>query len=111
MSELVRFSPDRLNGRLLKSCVGCLRDQVTSAGSGDRSQRLEILRQYRLDFGGYIDVRVELVDEVDRNLIADRRVGDQLGAGLRPLVRVEQLLARPVGENGEDREDRREDYE
>ena len=59
----------------------------------------------------HIDVRVHLVDEEAGYLGPDVLVLQQLAAGLGPVVGVQQLAVRPHREDGDEREEGREDDE
>ena len=82
---------------------------VAQRAGGGRGERIEPGRERRADLLGDVDVRVQLVDEVDGDLVADHGVGEHLGARLRPVVGVEHLPVQPDGEQRDEREQARDD--
>ena len=90
---------------------------LVGAGAGDRAHRAgdragELLRfagENVFEFFFDVDVFVERVDEVVGDGFADLDVGDQLVAGVDPVVGVQGLAFDPDPEHAEEGEDRAED--
>lgn len=60
---------------------------------------LERLGKRLAELARHVHAGVHLIDEVDRELVADDAVLQQLGAGPRPVVGVQKLPVRPHGED------------
>ena len=87
----VRLLPERLHGRAAEQVVGRAYRELAQA-AGDRGrERLDLWRKTGLELGGNVDVRVQLVDEIERESAADLVVLEQPGARRHPLVGIQRL--------------------
>ena len=100
----IRLLPQLLCARAREQPIHALHSDSLERPGGRASQRLEPRRQRVFELGLYVDVRVELVDQVDRQLPPDLVVLEQLGARIGPVVGVQQLAVRPDGEDRQDRQ-------
>ena len=100
----IRLLPQLLRARALEQPIHALHSEILERPGGRAGQRLEPRRQRVCELGLYVDVLVELVDQVDRQLAPDLVVLEQLGARIGPVVGVQQLPVRPDGEDRQDRQ-------
>ena len=83
--------------------AGCLSAPAAGPASGSaRGGSASSMRRL------HVHVRVQLVDQEARELAPDLVVLEQLGAGVRPVVGVQQLAVRPDREQPDEREQRRD---
>ena len=98
----VGVDPQLLHARRVEQAADRGRGGLPQRRGQRRRQRVEVVGQPRLELGGHVDVGIELVDEEDRDRVADLLVLYQFGAGLLPGLVVEHLPVHPR------RQDRRE---
>ena len=98
--------PQLLDARALQHLVHPLLRELAQRVGGRSGKRLQPRRQRVGDLARDVDVRVHLVDDDLRDLLADVVVAQQPRARVGPVVGVEHLAVRPDREDREERQQR-----
>jgi hypothetical protein len=105
LPQLLRARPAE---QLTRAVLG---KRPEAAGDGARqragARRPEDLLQDLLDVSLNVDVRVQLIDQENGDLIPDVVVLEQLGARIDPVVGVEDLAVGPDGKDRQEAQQRR----
>jgi hypothetical protein len=99
LGRAIRVGPQPLDARVLERPERGAVGELAQPARGRAGERLQPGRERRADLSLDVDVGVELVDQERRELLADHGPLQQLGAGLRPVVGVQDLAVRPHGED------------
>ena len=108
VGDLVGGLPQLLHARLLERQDDPFFDHAAQPAGRRPGQRLQFAGQARADFAGDVDVLVDLVGQIGRQLFLDRGVLEQLGVGFGPVGGVEQLAVGPHRQDADDAQQRGE---
>ena len=107
MRLAVRLLPEPLHSRTAEEVVSRTHGELAQP-AGDRAcERLDRRGELLSELGGDVGVRVQLVDEIEREHTTDLVVLEQLGARRHPPVGLESLPLRPDGQRGHEADDSR----